>query len=263
MTSYFSGKVFLVTGASSGIGRALACELVDCGAEVLAMARNLERLEALREEKGLGIHPFQGDVTSSKACREAVEKAFCLHQRLDGLIHNAGVSMRGLAHESRPDVFRSLMDVNFYAMIDLFQAAYPHLVASKGHLAAISSVMGRYATHQRSGYCASKHAIQGFMDSVRLETMDKGIHTLVVSPGFVNTEVAKNALGADGQALNKNSDSIINGLSPNEVAKKTLRAMQHRKRDIYPAGAKEKLGLILSRFAPGVLDRLLRNIRVT
>ena len=262
MRTYYENKVFLVTGASGGIGRALAVALAKKGAHVLAMARTQEKLIALREEIGEGIHPFKGDVTQEKDCEDAVQAALGITGQFHGLIHNAGISMRGVALDSKKEVFRDLMEVNFFSMLNLYHPSIEHLRKTQGHLVAVSSVMGRYATQERSGYCASKHALQGFMDSVRLENLEQGIHTMVVSPGFVNTDIARNALGPDGKPLGKDGNATLAGLHANDVAETILKGLQKRKRDLYPAGFKEKLGLFFSKHAPGFLDKMLLKMAI-
>ncbi|PIE90490.1 MAG: short chain dehydrogenase [Acidobacteria bacterium] len=262
MSHYFQKKVFIVTGASSGIGRSIAVKLVQHGAHTLAMARSEGSLRELKKELGELLVSCVGDVTKPEDCRRVVAKALELQGRLDGLIHNAGISMRGLAADCSKDVYRKLMEVNFFSTVDLYHAAIDSLRASRGHLVAVSSVMGRYSTQERSGYCASKHALQGYMDSIRLENLSQGVHTLVVSPGFVNTNIAHNALGPDGQPLGKRGAATEKGLDSLVVAEAILHAIKKRKRDFYPAGIKEKLGLFLSKWAPGLLDRLLLKVAV-
>lgn len=262
MAGYFEKKNFVVTGASSGIGRALAKALVASGATVLAMARREERLRELQDELGSELIPFKGDVTDRDQCRAAIDASVSRTGVLHGLIHNAGVSMRGLAEDTREEVYRRLMEVNFFSMIHFYHAAGSYLKQSGGHLVAVSSVMGKYATHERSGYCASKHALQGFMDSVRLETASYGLHTMVVSPGFVQTEISINALKPDGMPYAVNGMSTQNGLDPDVVAKDILKGIEKRKRDLYPAGFKEKMGLFLSKWAPSRLDKVLLNIQI-
>lgn len=262
MMTYFDEKVFFVTGASTGIGRALALALANKGAHVVAMARTQEKLLSLQKECGPRVIPFAGDVTIESDCEQAIQSALAITGQLHGLVHNAGVSMRGLASESKTEVFRKIMEVNFFSMLYLFQPCIPYLKQTKGHLVAVSSMMGKYATQERSGYCASKHALQGFMNSVRLETLQMGIHTMVVSPGFVNTELARNALGPDGNPTLKEGKATLAGLDPLRVAEMILKGIQTRKRDLYPAGTKEKLGLFLSRWAPGLLDRMLLKMEI-
>lgn len=260
---YFGNKVFLLTGASSGIGAALAEKLLSSGARVVLMARSADRLQKLAEsypDKALAV---PGDVARAEDCQKAVAEAVTSFGGLDGLIHNAGVTMRAKAMDTEFAVYQRLIEINYYSMVYLFQAAVEPLQQSRGHLVAVSSMMGKYATQFRSGYAASKHALQGFLDSVRLELADSGVHVMVVNPGFVKTNISVNALSGDGSAYGQMDEATEKGLLPEDVADQVLSGMERRKRDLYPAGAKEKLGFRLSRWAPRFLDRILLKQSVT
>lgn len=262
--SYFDGKVFLVTGASSGIGRAIAKRLVERGAKVVAMARSADQLEALRAEvtDASRVTAYPGDVTDEVACRGAVEAAVSRFGRLDGVVHSAGISMRGLVAETKIDVYRRLMEVNYFSTINLMQAALPALLATKGHAVVISSVVGKFSTPYRSGYAASKHAVQAFMDALRVEQYDAGLHVLTVCPGFVKTNISLNALAADGSQHAKMDADTAGGLDVEPVADRVLAAIEHREREIFPAQGLEKMALFLKRLSPRMLDKvLLKRLR--
>lgn len=256
---YFSGKVFLVTGASSGIGRAIAHLLVARGARVVAMARSADQLDALRQDVATPEHlvVFPGDVTDAAACRAAVETGLTRFGRLDGLIHSAGISMRGLVAETQMEVYRRLMEVNYYSSIALIQAALPAIQASKGHVVVISSVVGKLSTPYRSGYAASKHAVQALLDALRVEQHDAGVHVMAVCPGFVKTNISYSALTATGEAHNQMDADTAGGLEASDVAEQVLAAMEARRREIFPAQRLEKLALFLKRVSPGMLEKML------
>jgi short-subunit dehydrogenase len=261
---YFEGKVFLVTGASSGIGRAIAELLVARGARVVAMARTADQLESLRQAVKTPGHlaPFPGDVTDEHACRGAVEAAVERFGKLDGLIHSAGISMRGLVAETKLEVYRRLMEVNYYSSIALIQAALPAVQATKGHLVVISSVVGKLSTPYRSGYAASKHAVQALLDALRVEQTDAGVHVLAVCPGFVKTNISYSALTASGEAHNQMDKDTAGGLEAEDVAVQVLEAIEQRMREIFPAQRLEKLALFLKRYSPAMLDKvLLKRLR--
>lgn len=258
-----SDRVLVVTGATSGIGEALTRALLDRGARLGLLARtepSLRALEALAPDR---VVACASDVRSREACFYAVSQTRDRFGPITGVIHVAGISMRALARESRFEVFETLMATNFYPLVHLYQATVDDLVTTRGSLVAISSMMGRYASQLRSGYCASKHAVQGFMDAVRLEHAGDGLHTLTVSPGFVRTNVSVNALAADGRPYGKVSANIDRGLDPAEVARQILVAIVERRRDAYPSSPKERFGLFLSRWAPEILDRILVQQDVT
>jgi short-subunit dehydrogenase len=154
------------------------------------------------------------------------------------------------------------LKINFFSMVRLHKLCMPHLAQTKGHLVAVSSMMGRFSTQQRSGYTASKHALQGFMDSVRLEVTQDGVHVMVVSPGFVRTEGSVSALTADGTPYGKMDAALAAGRAPEDVAEGTLAAIEERRRDYFPAGPRERFGFWLSRHAPSTLDRILLRSEV-
>ncbi len=262
MDDFFKGKAFLVTGASAGIGRSIAKLLSENGAFVAIMARSKTRLEDLSREKEGTFLVQPGDVTLKEDCENAVRAAVDTFGKLDGLIQNAGVSMRARASETKVQIYQDLMAVNFFSMVYLFEAALPHIEKTRGHIAAVSSMMGKYSTQERSGYNASKHALQGFMDSIRIELMNKGIHVMVASPGFVQTDNTINALTEDGTPYGRMDRMHAKGLTPDKTAQIILHGLKHRKRDVFPAGPREKFGLFLSKFAPGLLDRALLRSKV-
>lgn len=262
MGDFFKDKSFIVTGASSGIGRCVAAMLAGRGAKVVSMARTLEKLEELKKQEGPNIILLQGDVTREVDCKAAIDLAVSTTGKLDGIVHNAGVTMRALAEETDIQVYRDIMEVNFFSMLYFFKHGLTHVVRTKGHIAAVSSMMGRYSTQERSGYNASKHALQGYLNSVRLEIMEKGVHVMVISPGFVQTNGSLNALTADGSPYGKMDDALVAGLTPEQTAEIILDGIKNRKRDVFPAGFKEKLGLFLSKWAPSILDRMLIKSKV-
>ncbi|TGL54189.1 SDR family NAD(P)-dependent oxidoreductase [Leptospira wolffii] len=265
MNSFFQDKVFLVTGASSGIGRALSSELEKKGAIVGVIAR---RKEALKELKSKAIRPenilvFPTDISSESELKKSVEEFRKKVKRIDGVIHSAGVSMRALAGEAELKVFRALMDTNYFPLVLLYKLLEADLCQCDGHFVAISSVQGKFATQFRSGYAASKHAIQAFMDSVRLENAKTGLHIMTVSPGFVKTEISVKALSGDGTPHGIMDEGQRNGILPEKVAKMILKGMENRKRELVPSRLKEKFALFLNRFFPRTLDKILLKTRVT
>jgi len=264
MKFYFRDKVFIVTGASSGIGRALTLLLVSMGARVVAVARSADKLETLKgEANSPHLITMIGDVTIEADCKRAVDRCIPAFGRLDGLIHNAGISMRATAEEADMKVVEALMATNFYSMVYLYKNAIHLLRQTHGHLVGVSSMMGLFSTHLRSAYCASKHALQGYLDSIRLENVEAGVHVMTVIPGFVRTNITKNALNAAGDVRGEDSTNTEAGLEPEEVAMAILDGIARRKRDVVASRPKEKVGLFLSKFAPKVLDKILSSSHVT
>ncbi len=265
MTSFFLEKSFLVTGASSGIGKALVLDLNKKGAVVGAIARRKELLKELKDKAAFPdkIFAFPGDVSDSSQLKKITEDFRKKVRRIDGIIHSAGISMRALARETEMKVYESLMEVNFYPLVNLFKLCEAELRQNQGHFVAISSLQGRFATPYRSGYAASKHAVQAFMDSIRLETFDSRMHVMTVSPGYVKTDISVKALSSDGSAYGIMDEGIKNGLSTEVVADRILRAIESGKRDCYPSQFRELFAFWISRFSPSLLDKILRRARVT
>lgn len=259
MIDYFQDKVFLITGASSGIGRATALELLERGALVALNARNTARLKAVREETALPERTLivNGDIRKESEVKRITKKTIARWGRLDGIIHNAGVGMRAAADETSISVYRDLMDVHFFALIHLVRYGLGALQASGGHLVAVSSVLGKFSVPFRSGYTAAKHAMVGYLDSLRIELKPRGVHVLTVLPGYVRTELSLHALTADGRPHGIMERDTERGLSPRTVALDILYGIEDRKREVHPAGMKELLALLLGKWAPGLLDRML------
>lgn len=265
ITSFFLEKSFLVTGASSGIGKALVLELNRNGAVVGAVARRKELLKELKNEASFPdkVISLPGDVSDSSQIKKITEEFRKKVRRTDGLIHSAGISMRGLAKETDFKVYESLMNINFYPLVHLFRLLESELRQNQGHFIAVSSLQGKFATQYRSGYAASKHAVQAFMDSVRLETYESGMHVMTVSPGYVKTDISVKALSGDGSAYGIMDEGIKNGMAVEKVAAIILKAIESKKKDVYPSQFREMFAYWISRFSPSLLDQLLRRARVT
>ena len=255
-------KTFIITGASSGIGRGLALEMFRENANLVCMARRSSLLKELQNETDKKrVQVFTGDVTKAKDCKDVIALALKQFKNIDGIIHNAGVSMRATAEEADLKVQKNLMDVNFFSLTYLYKYGLPALKETKGHLVCVSSLMGLFSTQLRSGYAASKHAVQGFMDSVRLETIDYGLHVMTISPGFIQTDIALSSLSADG-GLHGVKGSHHKGIPVEYAAKRIIDGIVDRKRDLVIAKPRERLALFLSKWAPGFLDKIIARADV-
>ena len=196
------GKVALITGGSSGIGRATAIRLASLGVRVALAARNVEALdEAARDIKALGVEalPVPTDVTEVEQCRRAVETTMDRFGRLDVLLCSAGVSLRGMFADSAPAALEHIMRVNFFGTLYPTYFAMPHIKQTRGSLVAISSLTGKRGTPSYAIYGASKFAVRGLYDSLRLELAGDGVHVGVISPGFVATPLRERVLDAAGK----------------------------------------------------------------
>lgn len=258
------GKIIWITGASSGIGAALTLELNRKGCKLIISARDEKKLEEVRARcvmaDSVKIIPL--DLIEFVSMPEKAKKAIACFGGLDILINNAGISQRSLIQHTSLEVYKKLMDVNYLGTIALSKAVLPFfLKQKKGHFVTVSSLMGKFGSPYRSGYCAAKHALHGFFDVLRMEHEKDGIDVSLICPGFVNTEVAKNALTADGTPKEKNDDSTLHGMDPAVFAQKMIHAVEKKKFEVY-IGKKEKFGVYLKRYFPRLLHKVILRSKV-
>ena len=256
----FSGRVVWITGASSGIGEALALAFAHAGAQLILSGRRTDELERVAAACGR-LAPFvlPLDLTRPQEFAPAVVQVQRHFGRLDVLVHNAGVGQRALAHETLPAVERAIMEVNYFGPIGLTKAALPLLLASgTGSVVVISSVMAYLGTPRRSAYAASKHALHGWFDSLREEVRPGGLHVGLICPGYVNTNLFAHALTATGAAPARADRGPARGIAPTVCARAILRAVAQRRDEILVGGA-EIWAVRLKRFAPRLWSRLLRR----
>jgi short-subunit dehydrogenase len=255
------GKTVVITGASSGIGEELAVALAARGAHVVLAARDEAALAAVKqrcEQAGGRALVVPTDVSDPEACRRLVERSVAEFGGIDVLVNNAGLGMRGRFEDVTDlSVFERLMRVNYLGSVYCSHHALPHLKARRGLLVAVSSLTGKSGAPTRSGYAATKHAMQGFFDSLRIELRDSGVDVLVVSPGFVTTNIRARALGPDGTAGHENiaEEQGNRMMDARTCADLILRAMERRERELVMMPA-AKLMLALKALAPGVIDRI-------
>ena len=194
-------KVVIITGASSGIGKALAYKFAREGARVVIAARRadlLEELSAALSATGAENHWVVGDIARREDCEHLVAETIRRFGRIDVLINNAGISMRALFEETDPSVIERVMQVNFFGTVYTTRCALPHILASKGSIVGVSSIAGFRGLPGRTGYSASKFAMHGFLETLRTEVMDRGVHVLLACPGFTASNIRHVALKADG-----------------------------------------------------------------
>jgi len=262
----FQNKIIWLTGASSGIGKATALELVNQGAKVILSSRNIEKLE---EVKALSTHPenvklLQLDLDDYTTLDKLVQQAISLFGEVDILINNGGISQRSLAIDTGITVDTRIFKTNYFGTVALTKALLPYFTArKKGHFVVVTSVVGKIGTPLRSSYAASKHALHGFFDSLRAEVHNDNIAVTLICPGFVNTNVSINALTGDGSPQNKMDNGTEKGLSPNYFAKRMLKAIARKKQEAIIGGKLEVLAVYLKRFFPRVLANMIRKLAVT
>ncbi|MFD0797405.1 SDR family oxidoreductase [Maribacter chungangensis] len=252
-------KIIWITGASSGIGEALAYQLNKNGNKLIVSARRKEALELVRlncefPEK-VAILPL--DLSDFDALPHIAEQAIAIHGKIDVLINNGGISQRSLIAETKFEVFKKMIDVNYLGTIQLTNALLPHFITEKqGHFVTVTSLMGKFGSPYRSGYCGAKHALHGFFDVLRMEHEKDNIDVTLICPGFIQTNVAKNALTADGSAQEKQDEATANGLPVATCAKRIIRAMDKKKFEAY-IGGKEIFAIYLKRIVPKLLHSVV------
>lgn len=250
-------KVIIVTGASSGIGLASARQFGSEGAKVVMAARSLERMEELAPSVAPPdrVLCVRCDVTREEDCRALVEAAVARFGRIDVLVNNAGLSMRAMFKDMELDVLRRLMDVNFWGTVCCTKYALPYLLETKGSLVGVISIAGYSALPARTGYSASKYAIRGFLDTVRIEHLKDGLNVLVFAPGYTSSNVRNAALTADGSAQGETPLDEGRLMSAEDCAKHLSRAL-HRRRSQVILTTLGRATVLLHRLFPRLLDRL-------
>ncbi len=254
-------KVVVITGAGSGIGKALALEFAREGSKVVISGRNMDVLENFAKELnslGTDLFAVQADVSKEQDCKHLIEETVKHFGSIDVLINNAGISMRALFEEVDLDVIRKLMDVNFWGAVYTTKFALPHLLKSKGSLVGISSIAGKKGLPGRTGYSASKFALEGFLETLRTENLKKNLHVLVACPGFTASGIRTKSLSKDGSAQGESPRDEKSMMSAEEVAHRIYLAVKKRKRDLVmtPEG---KLSVFLNKFFPSWMDKVVYN----
>ncbi|MCH8537354.1 MAG: SDR family oxidoreductase [Alkalimonas sp.] len=257
-------KVIWITGASSGIGEALAIRLAELGASLVLSARRKTELQRVQQhlsepDRHLCL-PL--DICDYPSQQTALEQIINHYGKLEWLINNAGISQRSLVMETSNDTDRRLMEVDYFAQVALSRTVLPQLLQQQGQLVFISSVAGLVGTQYRGSYSAAKAAIHLWANSVRAELYEQGIRVAVVFPGFVRTEVSINALTGDGSALGQMDDAQANAMTANEFAAQTIKALLKGKNYIVVGGRKERFGALLARLAPELMYKVVRRSRV-
>jgi len=250
-------KVVVITGASSGIGRALAKEFASKGARLALGARRTELLEELKSELPENdILIWKTDVSIENDCRQLIDETIKRFGKIDILINNAGISMRALFEDVDLKVIRQLMEVNFFGTVYCSKFALPYLLESRGSLVGVISIAGYVGLPGRTGYSASKFAIRGFLDTVRIENLKNGLHVLVAAPGFTASEVRKMALTSNGSVQGETPRDENNMMSAEDCAHHIVKAIQKRKRELILTFFEGKLTVFVRKFFPALLDRV-------
>ncbi len=257
--TFMTNKVAIITGSSSGIGKALCYELAKQGCKIVLVARRQVLIEEIANDisikYGVETKAITADVSKESDCKMFIESTIDFFGKIDILINNAGVSQRALFNDLEIDVIRKVMDVNYWGQIYASKFALPYLLETKGSLVAVSSISGMSPLPARTGYCSSKYAVHGFMDSLRIEHLKTGLHVMIAAPEYVASEIRTHALMSDGSEQGSSPRHEKNMLSAETVAKRIVKGIRKRRRTML-IGKKGILAVGLSRFTPKFMDRL-------
>lgn len=255
------GKVVIVTGASSGIGKACAEVFGLNGAKIVITGRNVDKLQAAANElqtKGIDVLAVVADVAKEEDNYKVVEATLQKYGRIDVLINNAGISMRALFNDLDVSVIKQVMDINFYGAVYATKAALPEIIKNRGSVIGISSIAGYRGLPARTGYSASKFALQGFLESIRTELLYTGVHVLTACPGFTASNIRNTALSKDGSSQSESPLNEGKIMTAEEVAKAIYKATISRKRDLVLT-SQGKLTVFLNKWLPSFMDNMVYN----
>lgn len=255
--SFFKDKVVVITGGSDGIGRALVDAFIEAGARVATCARNYDKLYTLQlQHTNVMLHTMACDISKEHDCRRFIESTIKTFGGIDILINNAGISMRALFQDADIEVIRKVMDINFYGAVYCTKYALPSIMERKGVIAGVSSVAGYRGLPGRTGYSASKFALQGWMEALRTELLQSGVHVMWVCPGFTTSNIRHTALNQTGEPQGESTMNEGSMMSAEECARHILKAVEQRKRTLVLTFT-GKRAVFMNRFFPSLADKLV------
>lgn len=263
----YQGKTIWITGASSGIGEAFAKAFYKEGANLILSSRREDALLEVKDSLGndtSNVKIITLDLTDTDSFSLKTEEAITAFGQIDVLINNGGISQRSTVLDSKMSTYRRLMEVNYFGAVGLTKEVLPHMVERKsGHIIVTSSVAGKIGTKFRSGYAASKHAVQGFFSSLRQEMYEHNVAVTLLCPGFIKTNISKNALTGDGSKFGEMGDAHSKAMTADEMVDKVMPKIKSKKEEIYVTGLKEGLAIWVQRISPTLLNKILKNQKVT
>lgn len=256
-------KIVIITGASSGIGKALAEEFAQQGANLVLAARQYVTLceitQNLEKQYNIKALAVQCDVSVEEDCAHLIKQAITTFGKIDVLVNNAGISMRALFRDVDLKVLKTLMDVNFWGTVYCTKYALPEITKIKGSIVGVSSIAGYKGLPGRIGYSASKFAMNGFLDALRVENLKTGVHIMTACPGFTASNIRNTALAKDGTQQGESTLHEEKMMTAEEVATLIVKGVENRQRTLIMTG-QGKMTVTLSKFLPGLLDKLVYNV---
>lgn len=260
--SHFNNKVIWITGASSGIGEALAHAFAREGAKLVLSSRRADELNRVKnalklKDENVLILPL--DLADTSKVNALTQQVIATFGRIDILINNGGISQRALTKDTSLEIDRKIMEVNFFGTIALTKSVLPYMLQQKsGHIIAMSSIAGKFGFYFRSAYAASKHALHGFFESLRMEIYKENVQVMIVCPGKVKTNISINAVTGNGGTHNQMDASQENGVSAEVCAEQILKGIKNNTEELF-IGGKELRGVWVKRFFPKLFSKLIRK----
>ena len=259
MFSYFTNKVVVVTGGTDGIGKAMVDELLQSGAKVATCGRDHDKLYRLQASyPSSPLHTMVADVSSENDCRRFIETTIKVFGGIDVLINNAGISMRALLKDASTEVLRKVMDINFFGAVYCTKYALDSIIERKGTIVGISSIAGYRGLPGRSAYSASKYALQGWLEAIKTELLNSGVHVMWVSPGFTASNIRYAALNKDAVSHGETPLDESSLMTASECANRILTAVQKKKRSLVMTFA-DKRTVFMNKIFPGLTDKLVHR----
>jgi len=257
--SFYSGKVIVVTGGTDGIGRALVDSLMQQGAKVITCGRNYDKLYQLQTlYAGKTLLAASADVANEGDCKNLIQQAVNAFGTIDVLINNAGISMRALFTDTDLETIRRVMDINFWGSVYCTKYALPYITKNNGTVAGISSIAGYRGLPGRSGYSASKFALQGWLEALRTELLETGVNVMWVCPGYTKSNIRNAALNKNSEPQGETPLDENSLMGAKECASLILKAIEKRKRTLVIT-SQGKETILLNRFMPELADKMIHK----
>ncbi|MFO8057066.1 MAG: SDR family oxidoreductase [bacterium] len=256
----FNGKVVWITGASSGIGEALAYELSSRGARLIISSNEPDELARVKKGCQGEVATLFVDLSDTESLEGKAKVALSIHGHIDILINNGGISQRSLLQDTDIETIKKIMEIDFLSHAAITRAVVSSMLERKsGHIVVTSSVAGKLAAPRRTGYCAAKHALHGFFDTLRAELYEHGIKVTIVCPTAVKTNISMRSLTGNGREYGKMSDHLAEGITPEKCAKEIVKAVEKDKEEIIVGWDRLRLAVYIKRFLPGLFSRIIRK----